>query len=507
MNNGLLENLYNPDVLSCLANLSNDEVFTTPDVVNAMLDMLPQDIFKNPDTTFLDPSCKTGVFLREIAKRLIVGLENQIPDLDERIEHIFKKQLYGLAITELTSLVSRRSVYCSKWPNGEYSIAHFETPEGNIRFKKTNHSWVGDKCFYCGASKVQYNRSEDLESHAYEFIHIKKVEDIFNMKFDVIIGNPPYQLSDGGNGSSAKPIYQLFIKQAIKLQPRYLSMIIPSRWFAGGKGLDDFRTDMLNDRRFSKIVDYPNAKDCFPSNNISGGVMYFLWDKQYNGDCEFTNVIGKEKITQMRKLNEYELFIRYNDAISIIHKIVNSKQKMLSEIITSRKPFGLDSFERGHEKYSDGDLTLFSSKGQSYIENEKVSIGLNLVDKYKVIIGKALSGHIGETDENGQVKVLAKVALLKPYEVCTESYLCVGSFDNIEEAQNLEQYLHTKFARFLLLQALTSMNITKDKFCFVPQVDFTKSYTDEELYNMFNFSKEEKNFIEAMIKPWDEDGE
>ena len=264
---------------------------------------------------------------------------------------------------------------------------------------------------------------------------------------------------------------------------------------------------MLNDRRFAKIVDYPNAKDCFPSNNISGGVMYFLWDKQYNGDCEFTNIIGKEKITQMRKLNEYDLFIRYNDAISIIHKIVNSNEHMLSEIITSRKPFGLDSFERGHEKYCDGDLTLYSSKGQSYIESDKVTNGLNLIDKYKVIIGKALSGHIGETDENGQVKVLAKVALLKPFEVCTESYLCVGCFDNIEEAQNLESYLHSKFSRFLLLQALTSMNITKDKFCFVPLIDFRKNYSDDELYKKYNFTKEEITFIENMIKPWEEDGE
>ena len=507
MNNNLLENLYNPDVLSCLANLSNDEVFTTPDVVNNILDMLPQELFINPDTTFLDPSCKTGVFLREIAKRLIVGLEKQIPDLDERIDHIFQKQLYGLSITELTSLVSRRSVYCSKWPNGDFSISKFDNPEGNIRYKKIEHTWVGDKCYYCGASKVQYNRGKELETHAYEFIHVKRLEDIFNMKFDVIIGNPPYQLSDGGNGSSAKPIYQLFINQAIKLQPRYLSMIIPSRWFAGGKGLDEFRASMLNDKHFSKIVDFPNAKDCFPANNISGGVMYFLWDKQYNGDCEFTNIIGKEKITQMRKLNEFDLFIRYNDSVAIIHKIDESAKNRLSEVITSRKPFGLDSFERGHEQYTDGDLTLYSSKGKNYIEKERISIGLNLIDKYKVIIGKALSGHIGETDENGQVKVLAKVMLLKPYEVCTESYLCVGSFDNIEEAQNLEMYLHTKFVRFLLLQALTSMNITKDKFCFVPLLDFSEKYTDDVLYAKFKLDSEEQEFIESMIKPWEEESE
>lgn len=322
------------------------------------------------------------------------------------------------------------------------------------------------------------------------------------MKFDVIIGNPPYQLSDGGNGSSAKPIYQLFINQAIKLKPRYLTMIIPSRWFAGGKGLDEFRSNMLHDKHMKKIVDYPNPKDCFPSNNISGGVMYFLWDKQYNGDCDFTNIVGSKKIQTYRKLDEYDIFVRYNKAISIIHKISQSGYSMLSEIITSRKPFGLDSFERGHKNKKDGDLVLISSKERSYIEKKRIIIGTDLINKYKVIIGKALSGHIGETDENGQVKVLAKVELLKPNEVCTESYLCVGNFDNEIEGKNLENYLHTKFARFLLLQALTSMNITKDKFCFVPKVEFKENWDDEKLYKKFDLTEDEKEFIESMIREW-----
>lgn len=507
MAKGLLEKIYNPDVLSCIANLSNDEVFTPPELVNEMLDILPQELFENPDTTFLDPACKTGIFLREIAKRLIKGLEKQIPNLNERLEHIFKKQLYGISITELTSLLSRRSLYCSKWPNGEYSIVNFKSSEGNIQYTRIKHTWKNGSCEFCGATQSVYERDESLETYAYQFIHTIKPEEIFNMKFDVIIGNPPYQLSDGGNGSSAKPIYNLFVQQSIKLKPRYLSMIIPSRWFAGGKGLDDFRNEMLNDKHFSKIIDYPNAKDCFPSNNISGGVMYFLWDKQYNGDCELTNVVENNKTTQYRKLNEFDIFIRYNNAISIIHKIMNHKNEMLSNIISSRKPFGLDSFERGHERFNEGDLKLYSSKGTSYIERSKITVGDNLINKYKVIIGKALSGHIGETDENGQVKVLAKVDLLQPNEVCTESYLCVGSFLKKEKAENLEKYLHTKFARFLLLQALTSMNITKDKFCFVPEIDFDKEWNDEELYKEYNLSKSEIDFIDSVIKPWEDGGE
>src|SRR5436190_23629939 len=267
----------NPDVLTCIANLSNDEVFTPPDFANRMLDTLAEawatdnggaNIWTDKTVRFLDPVAKSGVFLREITSRLTEGLKEQMPDLQARVDHILTKQVFGIGITHLTSLLARRSVYCSKHAKGGHSIAKtFANDDGNVWFKRLKHSWVDGRCKYCGAQKKTLDRGDGLETHAYAFIHtddIKtRVTELFggDMQFDVIIGNPPYQLDDGGYGKSAAPIYHLFVEQAKKLDPRYLSLVIPARWFAGGKGLDDFRESMLADNRVRSIADYLSASD------------------------------------------------------------------------------------------------------------------------------------------------------------------------------------------------------------------------------------------------------
>ena len=351
---------HNPDILSCLANLSNDEVFTPPQIARQMLDLLPASLWRNPEARFLDPCSKSGIFLREIATRLIDGLADWQPDLQKRIDHILGKQLYGIAITELTALISRRTLYCCKTADSELSIATvFDDSDGHIRFnREAQHEWTKDhKCKYCGANKEKYDRGGEAENHAYEFIHTEHPEKIWNnMKFDVIIGNPPYQKEYVGAQDSERPIYNEFIRQAKKMQPHYLVMITPSRWFAGGKGLDDFRDEMLGDKKIRNIVDYIDSNDCFPGVDISGGISYFLWDKDYSGNCLIQTVEGGEIVSEMsRPLREngIDTLVRFNPAISILRKVRINQEKSFQELVSSRKPFGLATNFKGPKIQND----------------------------------------------------------------------------------------------------------------------------------------------------------
>ncbi len=491
---------HNPDVLSCLANLSNDEVFTPPQMVNRILDLLPPEIWSDKSATFLDPVCKSGVFLREIAKRLDKGLETQIADKQTRINHILTQQLFGLAITDLTALMSRRSVYCSKKANGEYSICdEFSDEQGNIRFKSIRHSWQSGRCVFCGASESEYERDEALETHAYQFIHTEKPEKLFNMKFDVIVGNPPYQMNDGGGtGSSAKPIYQLFVQQAKKLNPRFLTMIIPSRWFAGGKGLDEFRGEMLNDDRMRKIVDFTDSRDCFPGVDIAGGICYFLWDRDNKGLCVVENIHSGETTVSERHLNEFDTFVRDSFSISIIRKVKKHSNSYLDGVVSSRKPFGLESKIRPTKS---GDLTLISSGGVGSFPSSEVLAGTDMIQKWKVLLSKASHDHGGQADKEGKRRIFSKVETIPPGTICTESYLIVGTYKTKKEADNMVAYLKTKFCRFLVSTVLLTQNIAKDRFQFVPVLDMTTEWTDEMLYAKYGLTKDEIAFIESKIRP------
>ena len=502
MANDFYTGLYNPDVLSCIANLSSDEVFTPPEIANQMLDLLPQELFHNPDTTFLDPACKSGVFLREIAKRLIKGLEPQIPDLQQRIDHIFQHQLFGIAITELTSLLSRRGVYCSKYPNSIYSVTAFNDAQGNIRFKRIQHQWKNGSCVFCGASQNQYDRDVALETHAYELIHTTRPEEIFKMKFDVIIGNPPYQLSDGGFGKSASPIYQKFVHQAKKLEPRYLTMIIPSRWYGGGKGLDDFRKEMLVDNRIRKLVDFEDSNEIFPGVDVAGGVCYFLWERDNKGLCEITNRYKGTDIVSERKLDEFEILIRQSQAVSIVRKVLSKNEKMMNKQVSAYKPFGLRTFVKPQQT---GDIVLYWQKGTGPYSRKDITVGVEMIDKWKVICSRSAHEHAGNPDVDGMRRVISRTAILPPGTICTETYLVIGSFSTEEQAKNLLVYMKTRFFRFLMSLLMYSHGITKDTFSFIPILDMNSKVTEAELYNRYELSTSEIAYIESRIRPMSDD--
>lgn len=507
--------MYNPDVLTCLANLSNDEVFTPPEVANRMLDMLPEELWHDSSATFLDPACKSGVFLREIAKRLIEGLKEEIPDLQERIDHIFHKQLYGIAITELTSLLSRRSVYCSKYPNSKYSITLFEDTSGNIRYKRIQHRWQNGKCLFCGVTKKEgtYDRDE-MEVHAYELIHTLHPERIFNMKFDVIIGNPPYQLNIGVEKENyAVPIYQKFVEQAKKLNPRYLTMIIPARWYAGGRGLDEFRDEMLNDDRLSVIHDYPDAGDVFPGVQIKAGVCYFLWERDRHGDCSVTTHLNGDDIGPVvRPLLEKgnDTFIRYNQAISIIQKVFNPVNRSFSELVSPQTPFGIVTSYKGTDKpQSSTDLKMYISgndkkyKGKAfYAPYDKITKGHDMIPWHKIYINMAGSG-----SDSFPHQILGKPFYGEPNTICNQSYLVIGPFKNKDECENAMSYIATKFFRFMVLQKKNAQHAMRGVYQLVPMQDFTKSWTDEELYKKYRLTEDEIAFIESMIKPMELGGD
>ena len=495
---------YNPDVLSCLANLSNDEVFTPPEIANRMLDLLPKEIWSDNKVKVLDPFCKSGVFLREITKRLLDGLSEEIPDMQERLDHILHYQVYGMAITELTSLVSRRSLYCSKEASSEYSISRFDEAAGNIAFHEIPHTWNEStgKCIYCGASRDVYERGEDKESHAYQFIHTDNPKELFNnMKFDVIIGNPPYQLNDGGGRDSAAiPLYDKFVQKAKQLAPHFLIMIIPARWYTGGRGLDDFRDNMISDTRLKVIHDYPETDDCFPGLNIRGGVCYFLWDSLYHGDCTIINHIKGKMIEMKRPLKEANipLLIRYNQSISIMKKVLKFKEVSLGKYVSTSKPFGMRSnfsdFTSIQTEMHSVKLYRFGENG--YVAKKIIVKNEKLIDRYKVLVSKASPGG----DEYPH-SIVSQPIVSEPNSVCTETYLVIKDVDSRIEAENLVSYIKTRFFRFMMSLVKNTQNISKASYTFVPLQDFSHPWTDEMLYRKYKLSSDEIAFIESMIRP------
>lgn len=548
---------HNPDVLNTIANLSNDEVFTPPELANQILDTLEKgwadsndgaNIWADHTVTFLDPFTKSGVFLREIATRLVKGLEGWMPDLQQRVNHILTKQVFGIGITQLTALLARRSVYCSKIATGKHSIVKtFERDWGNIWYERTEHTWVGGteklrtvgedgksvlkttdgRCKYCGASQKEYERSQILESHAYSFIHTDDIKarmaGLFGdtMHFDVVIGNPPYQLSDGGSGASAMPIYQKFVDSAKSLEPRFLTMIVPSRWMSGGRGLDSFRSEMLEDGRVRNLVDFLDSRDVFPGVDVAGGVCYFLWDRDHSGVCEVqTTHKGNVSTTAVRPLLEkgLDVFVRFNEGIAILKKIIDVEcgpntekfnlpsERQFVRHVSAQRPFGLRTFYRGAEtKNSESDAFVLQSGGRGWAPRTDITESTHLIDRWKVFTSKSSSEHAGQSDKEGRRKVLSLTGVLPPASVVTETYVILGDFDTEEEARNCLSYVTTKFFRFLIVLRSSAQDISRSAYKFIPEQDFSRPWTDQDLYEKYGITSEEESFIDSLVRPMEVD--
>jgi site-specific DNA-methyltransferase (adenine-specific) len=514
----------NPDVLTCIANLSNDEVFTPPELANRMLDTLAEawaashggaNLWADSRVRFLDPCTKSGVFLREITSRLTKGLTEEIPDLHARVDHILTRQIFGIGITRLTSMLARRSVYCSKHANGTHSIAKsFRSDDGNIWFERLEHTWDGTKCAYCGAPRTIFDRDEGLETHAYAYIHTDDIKtrlaELFggHMRFEVIIGNPPYQMTGGAGGSSDSSIYHLFVQQALNLEPRYAVFVTPSRWMAGGRGLDEFRAQMLNGGHLRSLTDFPDSGGAFPGVQIKGGVCYFLWDGAHSGTCNVTRVAGgEEHLQRNRQLGEFDVFVRDERALGILRKVLSKKEPSVLELVSGDTPFGVaTNFEDWTEKGGSGKIALhLINRGKrtiGFIKRGDIRKNTDAIDTWKVLVPKAYGA--GETFPH---QILGREIVAPPPSACTQSYLVVTPFQSERAAESFASYYRTRLFRFLVSLRKITQDALRSTYTWAPQQSWNRSWTDELLYTKYGITKNEIAFIESMIRPMGEDDE
>lgn len=515
-----------PDVLETLAQLPNDDVYTPPRVVAAMLEILPAHVWAEPHFRWLDPATKSGVYLREVFRRLMIGLAEWEPDGTKRREHILRNMLYGAATTQLNGDIARRTLYQTKNATGvevkdaalSDLLVQFDSPEGNIPFVETEHRLdkAGNACAVCRApAKLIRERRENF---AYAFIHgTYPTKEVAEVKFDVIIGNPPYQIGmDDGKGNrtaNITPLYNLFVEKAIAMNPRYVVMITPSRWFAGGKGLVDYRDRMIADRHLRVVVDNPRLYDVFPQAKIEGGVSYFLWDREHDGDCEFSTAYdGKIVSTRSRDLRQGQgIVLRDNFAASIVGKIASDpfSKGSLADIVSARDPFG-QAIKTNYDGHTDkngiiwevhddpdtGGIPLVYVNKVRYVQRGALQRNSDWVNRWKVLIPMAF-GDSGV--EN--FSVTGEPIALAPGSACTQSYLVAGVFDTREETENYAYYLSTKYVRFLVLQRKISQHLTNTRFAFVPLLDMTHRWSDAELYAHFKLKPEEIAYIERVIGP------
>ena len=442
-----------------------------------------KDVFR-PESHILEINSKSGLYPLYVAYNIYRARVEKVKAKYGEIGHAFAMSLWDATIEENILVVCKTPMAKSITKR---TLAGFRDTRVNAQYYPNLIENISER------PEVVVNTFRDGK-------HFWKINDNTNMKLDAIVGNPPYMIMDGGAGASATPIYNKFVILAKLMKSSYISMITPSRWFAGGKGLDAYRDEMINDKRISKIVNFANGKECFPTAS-TGSISYFLWDKSFNGECKFKSILNGKEDECIRPLNEFNILISNNKAISIIRKVQSLNEISFSTSVRPYKPFGLRSYVRGSDNKSNNSIILYSSDGISYIDRNQITLSEDIIDKYKIMTSKLLAEHAGEPDKSGRYRVLSRTEIIKPSTACTESYLILAAFDSQEKTINCYKYCCSRFFRFLLLQFMSSINMTKDVFQFVPLQDFSKPWTDPDLYKKYGLTEDEIAFIESMIKP------
>lgn len=501
-------------MLDAIAQIDNEKVITTSSTVRKIVDLVSPEIWRNPNARILDPMTKGGEYLKECALRLWDGLKGTIPDKNERRRMILHECLYGMATEEICAQISRRTVYCAEDATNHRCIERFERREGNIIFQQCKHTYdkIG-KCTACGCRKNKEN-----DQYAYPFLHMDppfRIERNEKMEFDLIIGNPPYQLMDGGHGPSASPLYHKFWQRAVDINPREIVMVIPARWYTGGRGLDDFREAMLRDKHIEELHDFLDSGECFPDNKIAGGVCFIKWKRNHQGDCLITQHHQSREYPEQKRRpldSGFGIFIRkemdVNMARKIVERITETGEGTLDQVVSAARPFGLRTYYKGKKK---GKYALLcrnsisnwnnpNSSTRRYVDLKDITSGKGLIDKWKIAISAA-SGAGKQYDKTGRRSILSVVETLKPEEICTETYLTIGPYKNKKETELMKKYLDTKFVRYLIGVKTHTQHFKQATFSLVPNIGHKKEWTDEMLYNRYDLSEAERKEIEQSIKP------
>jgi site-specific DNA-methyltransferase (adenine-specific) len=406
--------------------------------------------------------------------------------------------LYGTTIDVLTGMVARRSLYYSRDASGEHSVVQLATPDGNVPFVPARHNFKAGRCTICGAAE-KLERGDSRENHAYSFIHgAYPTKEMKDLKFDVIVGNPPFHLEDGGHNASATPIYQHFVEKALDMNPRYVLMITPSRWFAGGKGLEKYRNRMLGDRRMKHLVDYPKLYDGFPGVKIRGGVSYFLWSREHNGRCTVQTMWDGKPVGEpvARYLDAYDVLVRRNEAVDILDKVRAHGERTLDKRVSSAKPFGLRTFVHGASTPAglSDPVKLHGSQRISWMERSKIPQNAEWIDQWKVLMTR-----VQGTSAAVETKFLSRPIISGPGEACTETYLVAGRFDAETDAIRYAAYLRTRFVRFLVSLRKSTQDAARGVYTFVPDVPLDREWTDAALYARYGLTGEQIAFIESQV--------